>query len=259
MMKTGILAAAFITICLASLSNASGQSSQEKGYQFAKAASDQGKGYKDYSASGKMILINKAGGTAVRDFDFKSMETAAGDLALIVFNWPGDIRDTALLTHEHRTSSDDQWIFLPAERRVKRIAGAGRSGSFVGSEFAYEDMVEQNLDKFTYNWLTEEACCNVVDRFPKSVDSGYSRERVWLDKSNNTFAKIEYYNQGGTLVKTFTATGYQKYEGKFWRATTVTMSNNLTGKKTTLEWRNQRFSVGLNASEFSTDALDRVR
>jgi outer membrane lipoprotein-sorting protein len=258
-MKTGIFAAALASICLISISTAWGQSSQDKGYQIAKAASDQGKGYKDYSASGKMILTNNAGATSVRDFDFKSMETAAGDLALIIFNWPGDIRDTALLSHEHQTSPDDQWIFLPAERRVKRIAGTGRSGSFVGSEFSYEDMVEQNLDKFTYQWLAEEACCNVVDRFPKSADSGYSHERVWFDKSNNRFAKIEYYNLGGNLVKTLTATGYQKYNERFWRPTTVVMSNRLTGKKTTLEWRNQRFSVGLKASEFSMDALNRVR
>jgi outer membrane lipoprotein-sorting protein len=260
MMKSGMLAAAFIAVCLNSFSSAAwGQSPQDKGYQIAKAANDQGKGYRDYSASGKMILTNKAGVAAVRDFDFKSMETAEGDLSLIVFNWPGDIRDTALLTHEHRTSSDDQWIFLPAERRVKRIAGAGKSGSFVGSEFAYEDMVEQNLDKFTYNWLSEEACCNVVVRIPKGADSGYSREKVWFDKSNNTFVKIEYYNLGGTLVKILTATGYQKHNGKFWRPSSMTMRNNLTGKQTTLEWRNQRFSIGLNASEFTTEAISRLR
>jgi len=260
-MKTGMLAAAFIIICLNSFSSAWGQSpqDQDKGYQIAKAASDQGNGYQDYAASGNMILTNKAGATAVRDFDFKTMETAAGDLALVVFNWPGDIRDTALLTHQHQTSPDDQWIFLPAERRVKRIAGSGRSGSFVGSEFAYQDMVEQTLDKFTYKWLSVEACCNVVDRIPKSADSGYSREKVWFDKSNNTISKVEYYNLGGTLLKTMAATGYQKFKERFWRPSTMTMLNHLTGKQTTLAWRNQRFSVGLKANEFTTEAISRVR
>jgi hypothetical protein len=206
-----------------------------------------------------MILKNKAGSTALRDFDFKSMETADGDMSLLIFNWPGDIRDTGLLTHEHRNRADDQWVFLPAERRIKRIAGAGRSGSFVGSEFAYADMVEQTLDKFSYKWLSEEACCNVVERIPKSADSGYSREVVWFDKSNNTSAKIDYYNVGGTLLKTMTAVGYQKYAGRFWRPSTMTMVNHLTGKETSLAWRDQRFSVGLTASEFTTEALGRAR
>jgi hypothetical protein len=258
-MKTGMLAAALIAVCLNSFSSAWGQSPQEKGYQIAKAASDQNDGYVDYSASGNMILKNKAGSAAVRDFDFKSMETADGDMSLLVFNWPGDIRDTGLLTHAHRASVDDQWIFLPAERRTKRIAGSGRSGSFVGSEFAYGDMVEQNLDKFSYKWLSEEACCNVVERIPKSSDSGYSREIVWFDKSNNTIAKIDYYNLGGTFLKTMTAAGYQQYKGRFWRPSTMTMINHLTGKQTTLAWRDQRFSVGLNAGEFTTEALGRVR
>jgi outer membrane lipoprotein-sorting protein len=259
MMKARMVTAALITICLSLFSSAWGQSPQEKGYQIAKASSDQSNGYRDYSASGKMILKNKAGSAAARDFDFKSIETAAGEMSLLVFDWPGDIRDTALLTHEHRTSADDQWIFLPAERRTKRIAGTGRSGSFVGSEFAYGDMVEQTLDKFSYKWVSEEACCNVVERIPKSEDSGYSREKVWFDKSNSTVAKVEYYNLGGTLLKTMTATGYQKFKERFWRPSTVTMLNHLTGKQTTLTWHNQRFSVGLNVSEFTTEAIARVR
>jgi len=258
-MKTGMLAAALIAISLNPLSIAWAQSSQERGYQIAKASSDQNNGYRDYSASGKMILKNKAGSASAREFDFKSIETGSGEMSLLVFNWPGDIRDTALLTHEHKTSADDQWIFLPAERRTKRIAGTGRSGSFVGSEFAYGDMVEQTLDKFTYNWLSEEACCNVVERVPKNSDSGYSREVVWFNKSNSTVAKVEYYNLGGTLLKTMTATGYQKFNGRYWRPANVTMVNHLTGKETTLAWHNQRFSVGLNVSEFNTEAISRVR
>jgi outer membrane lipoprotein-sorting protein len=258
-MKSKMLALALIAICLSSFSTAWGQSAQEKGYQIAKASSDQNDGYQDYSASGKMVLKNRAGSTSARDFDFKSMETAAGDLSLLVFNWPGDIRDTALLTHEHHNSADDQWIYLPADRRTKRIAGTGRSGSFVGSEFTYGDMVEQTVEKFTYKWLSEEACCNVVERIPKSSDSGYSREKVWFSKSNNTFSKVEYYNLGGTLLKTMTASGYQKFKARFWRPSTVMMLNHLTGKQTTLEWRNQRFATGMKANEFTVEAVSRVR
>jgi hypothetical protein len=259
MMRSGLFAVTIVVSCLVSFSTAWSQSPEQKGYQIAKASDDQGKGYRDFSASGNMILRNKAGSEAVRDFDFKSLEAPDGDMSLLVFNWPGDIRDTGLLTHEHKTRADDQWVFLPADRRIKRIAGSGRSGSFVGSEFTYADMVEQDLDKFSYKWLSEEACCNIVERIPKSSDTGYSREVVWFDKSNNTVARVDFYNIGGTLLKTMTAAGYKKYVGRFWRPTTMTMVNHLTGKSTTLAWRDQKFSVGLSANEFSTEALGRAR
>jgi outer membrane lipoprotein-sorting protein len=234
------------------------QAPEEKGYQIAKKAHDKDKGYRDYTATGKMILRNRAGAEAVRDFDFKIKESGGGDHSLLVFNWPGDIRDTALLTHGNRETSDDQWIFLPAERRVKRIVGSGRSGSFVGSEFAYEDMLEQELAKFGYRWLSDEACCHVVERTPKT-SSGYSKQRVWYNKSNYTVAKIEYYNRGGTLLKVMSAAGYRQYNGRFWRPATMTMLNRLTGKQTTLSWSKYRFAVGLDAGDFTTRALERVR
>ena len=250
--------AAGIALSLTAFPSAWGQSAEEKGYRIAKTSSDQGKGYRDYAVSGKMALRNRAGTSAVRDFDFKSMEAGRGDLSMLVFNLPGDIRDTALLTHEHRQAADEQWIFLPAERRVKRIAGSGRSGSFVGSEFAYEDMVDQDIDKYTHKWVTDDECCHIVDRVSKHV-TGYARQRVWYNKNTYTVAKIEYYNSAGTLYKTLVATGYQKYHGRFWRASTVTMSNHLTGKETVLSWSGHRFSVGLGANEFTTRALERVR
>jgi hypothetical protein len=235
------------------------QSAEDKGAQIAKRSSDQDKGYHDYTAVGKMILSNKAGTEASRDFDFKIMETSAGDMSLLVFNWPGDIRDTGLLTHQHSAGSDDQWIFLPAERRTKRIAGTARSGSFVGSEFAYEDMTDQTFEKYTYKWLSEESCCDVIEKKNKNSDTGYSRQKVWYDKSNNTISKNEFYNLGGTLVKTLTVTGYQKYKDKFWRPATMTMINRLTGKKTVLSWRNYHFSAGLGSNDFTMRALERVR
>lgn len=233
------------------------QSAEQKGYAIAKAASERNMGYGDYSASGRMILRNKAGSEAVREFDYRSLEMRDGNRSLLVFNWPGDIRDTALLTHEREKGADSQWIFLPAQHRVKRIASASRSGSFVGSEFAYEDMVSQDLDAFNYKWLSEDSCCDIVQRMPKSK-SGYSSQVVWFDKRNGTIPKVEYYNRGGALLKVLSATGYKQYNG-FWRPATMTMSNRLTGKETILSWSNHQFGVGLSANAFTTRALERVR
>ncbi len=73
-----------------------------------------------------------------------------GDKSLFVFDEPRDVQGTAFLIHAHREDADDQWLYLPALKRVKRISSANRSGSFMGSEFAYEDMTAQEVEKFTY-------------------------------------------------------------------------------------------------------------
>ena len=236
---------------------------EEKGYRIAQEAASRDEGYGDYRASGRMILRNPAGHESVRDFDFQRLEQTDGDLSLLVFNHPGDIRDTALLTHARVEGNDLQWLYLPAIRRVKRITSAGRSGSFVGSEFAYEDMVDQEVEKFDFRWLDNEPCadasnCQVIERFPRFT-SAYRRQIIWLDEPELRVRKIEYHNRRDELEKTLQIDDYEQYEGRFWRASLMRMENHVTGKSTDLRWSDFRFSQGLSATDFSTRALERLR
>ena len=93
-----------------------------------------------------------------------------GDRSLFIFDEPRDVAGTAMLVHSHKDAADDQWLYLPALTRVKRISSSNRSGSFMGSEFAYEDMSVPEVEKFTYRYLRDEPCgeltCTVVERFP---------------------------------------------------------------------------------------------
>ncbi|NIT13503.1 MAG: outer membrane lipoprotein-sorting protein, partial [Candidatus Dadabacteria bacterium] len=93
-----------------------------------------------------------------------------GDKSITVFDEPRDIEGTALLSHTKILDPDDQWLYLPAVKRVKRISSKNKSGPFVGSEFAYEDLLSQEVDKYNYKWLKDEKCgdleCHVVERYP---------------------------------------------------------------------------------------------
>ena len=72
---------------------------------------------------------------------------------------PKDVKGTATLTFTHKVGPDDQWLYLPALKRVKRITSENRSGSFVGSEFAYEDLGSQELEKYSKRkYIKEEPC-----------------------------------------------------------------------------------------------------
>jgi aldehyde:ferredoxin oxidoreductase len=99
-----------------------------------------------------MILRNKRGQESKRELEIRTLEVKDdGDKSLTVFHTPRDVRGTALLTYSHGVDPDDQWLYLPALRRVKRIASNNQSGPFMGSEFAYEDLSSQEIDKYTYS------------------------------------------------------------------------------------------------------------
>jgi hypothetical protein len=241
------------------------QSNAEKGYDIARRAAERDSGYGDYVVSGKMVLRDKGGRESERLFDLKVLERGDGDRTLLIFNWPGDIRDTALLTHSFENRDDNQWLYLPSFRRVKRISGSGRSGSFVGSEFAYEDMVIQDVDKFKYEWIADQACptapqlkCHIIDRMPR-YDSGYSRQRVALDTDQLRVLMVQYFDRSGKNVKTLTAAGYRQYKGRYWRADIMRMANHQTGKSSDMIWSDYKFDVGLVEAQFSVNALQNVR
>jgi outer membrane lipoprotein-sorting protein len=200
----------------------------------------------------------------VRELSFRSLERRAdtdGDKSLIVFNTPKDVKDTALLTFNHIKGNDDQWIYLPALKRVKRIASANKSGPFMGSEFAYEDFAAAEVEKFTYRWLRDEPCgtltCTVIERVPAYDNSGYSRQMVWLDKGELRALKVDYYDQRNQLLKTMTAGAWKQYQGRFWRSHDMMMVNHQTGKTTRLTWTTFTFKAGLRDSDFSETALAR--
>jgi hypothetical protein len=240
------------------------ETAAQKGYRILKKSADKSSGYVDSQSKGNMVLKSAAGKTSVRKFYTKAIESNNGaGRGLLVFEWPGDIRNTGLLTHSKNAGSDNQWLFLPSIGRVKKISSQGRSGSFVGSEFAYEDMVDQNVDKYTYKWIKTGSCpgggsCQIVDRFSKHK-TGYSKQRVWVDTNEYRIRKVNYYNRGGDHQKTLLLTRFKRYNGKFWRAATMTMANHQTGKSTKLDWSNRKFGTGISKREMSVNALKRLR
>jgi outer membrane lipoprotein-sorting protein len=237
----------------------------ERGLAIAREADRRHGGYGDFTARLTMILRNSRGQESQRAMEIKGLEVAGdGDRSLCLFDHPPDIRDTALLTHTHKTGDDDQWLYLPALKRVKRIASSNKSGSFVGSEFAYEDIASQELEKHTYRYLRDEAVdgtdCLVIERVPGDrKNSGYSHQQVWIDKAEYRTLKVEYYDRRGSLLKTLVVSGFQQYAGRFWRPERMSMVNHQTGKSTDLIWSDYRFGVGLKAEDFTTNALLRIR
>ena len=173
-------------------SDAQAETPEAKGLAIAIEADKRDLGFGDYTVDGEMVLRDKGGKESRRVFQNLVKERpdpGVGDYGVIVFSKPRDIRGTGLLTHANiEPKDDDQWLYLPAVKRVKRISSSNRTGKFVSSEFSYEDLGSQEVNDYDYKWLRDEPCpnepgltCYVVESYPKNPKSGYSKRVAWTD------------------------------------------------------------------------------
>ena len=237
---------------------------EEVGLKIAADARERQKGFGNFTASLTMILRNKQGKEKQRGVRLKVIEVENdGDRTLFVFDLPRDVKGTAFLVHSHKTEPDKQWLYLPALKRVKTINSSKQSGSFMGSEFSYEDMGTVEVEKFTHRYLRDESCgeleCVVLERIPKSKDSGYARQVVWYDREELRTMQVHYFDRRDKHLKTMVVEDYKQYLDRIWRGSKITMENHRTGKSTVLLWSDFEFGTDLDTDDFTKTALRRVR
>jgi len=239
---------------------------EQKGFEIVARSDRSDTGFGDSIVELKMVLRNAAGKETTRELSLKTLEKAdeqVGDKSLIVFSDPADIAGTALLSYAKILDADSQWLYLPALKRVKRIASANKSGPFVGSEFSFEDFTSQELNKYSYKYLRSQACgdrqCDVVERYPRYENSGYKKQVGWVDQTDYQVRKIEFYDRRGDLLKTLTLEQYRQYDNKFWRPHVLHMVNHQTNKSTDLVYSDFKFRTGLGDHDFNKVVLKRTR
>ena len=158
--------------------------------------------------------------------------------------------------------SDDQWLYLPELARVKRISSSNKSGPFVGSEFAFEDLTAAELGKYSYEWLEEITLDGLkvdkIKQIPLYKRSGYTYLIAYIDKDINQYRKVEFFNRGGAHFKTLTLSEFKNYGGTIYRPMLQQMDNHLTGKSTMLLAEVYEFGVELNENEFKSSALSQL-
>ena len=235
-----------------------------KGLSIAQERKKRDEGWVDSESKTTMVLRNAQGAESTREIRTLNLEVQGeGDKGLTIFDEPRDVRGTAFLNHSHPTAEDDQWLYLPSLRRTRRIATRNKSGPFMASEFAYEDMTSFELEKFAFRYLREEECndqqCYVLEQTPTDSFSGYSTTHVWLDQQHYRVQKVDYYDRKNSLLKTLTMHDYQQYLDKYWRPHKMTMHNHQTGKSTDLLLQNIRFNTGRTEADFDVNALERAR
>jgi len=267
-MKTKtVIALALIFAAVGMLSqNATANTETEKGFEIAARSDRTDIGFGASEVELKMILRNAAGQEATRSLRISTLEKpdeTVGDKSLVLFDTPRDIEGTALLSHAKILDPDDQWLYLPALKRVKRISSSNKSGPFVGSEFAFEDFTAIELNKFEYVHIGVENCgefkCDVLERKPRYENSGYTRQVAWVDQTNFQIRKVEFYDRRGELLKVLELQDYRQYDNGVWRAHKLSMSNVQTRKQTDLIYADYTFDTELSEGDFVKGRLSRLR
>ncbi|MFK7887901.1 MAG: outer membrane lipoprotein-sorting protein [Gammaproteobacteria bacterium] len=256
---------ALVGVALLGIATIAGaQTPEERGLEIATEADLRDQGFGDTKVILTMTLRNKNGDERTRQMHSSSLEVSDdGDKSLIVFDDPADVKGTALLTHSHKAGPDDQWLFLPALKRTKRISSSNKSGPFVGSEFAYEDLSSQEIEKYTYKYLRDEDIDGrahfVMERYPVDKKSGYTRQMVWIDQEHYRVVKVDFYDRKKSKLKTLVSSDFQQYLDKYWRPARMEMVNHQTGKSTVLTFTDYAFQSGLKASNFNRNSLTKAR
>jgi hydrophobe/amphiphile efflux-3 (HAE3) family protein len=217
----------------------------------------------------EMQLINKQGQKRERRVSWVLKSDAQrNQKGLIRFVAPADVRGTALLSIENADREDDQWLYLPALKKSRRISAASKSGSFVGSDFAYEDLGAEEIDQHDYRFLREDtvdgAPVYVVEATPNNEqlkrESGYSRREIFVRKDNAAIARIDFYDRRKELLKVLRAKDIRQVPStKTWRAQTIEMANQKTGHTTVIVYGQFTINAGISDDTFSIRELERER
>jgi predicted RND superfamily exporter protein/outer membrane lipoprotein-sorting protein len=217
----------------------------------------------------EMQLINKRGQKRERRVSWVLKNDAQrNQKGLIRFTAPADVRGTSLLSIENADREDDQWLYLPALRKSRRISAANISDSFVGSDFAYEDLGAEEIDQHDYRLVRDDTVDSapvwVVEATPNSEqrrrESGYSRREIFVRKDNAAIARIDYYDRQKELLKVLrTREIHQVPSTKTWRAQTIEMTNQKTGHTTVIVYGPFVINKGISDDTFSIRELERER
>ena len=218
----------------------------------------------------EMILIDKKGNKRVRKLKTFGLEKGKDSLSLMFFLSPADVRNTGFLTFDYDESgkNDDQWLFLPALRKTKRIAAGDKSGSFMGSDLNYSDMTSPDLNLYEYTLMKETEVKGQkvwqIKSVPKTKaeaeKSGYSKSVVFIRQDNYVMIRGVRWVHKKKRNKYLDVRKLEKIDG-IWVSTELhvtTKSGKKTLHKTILKQKNVHFNQDeVNEDLFSIRRLEK--
>lgn len=258
MTRTGLVLAVSWSLVLVAAREESARA-EDKGKEIALKVDKAYTGYKGEESDIELELISADGQKVTRKMHSKIQEFGRDERGIATISWPADLKGIRLLSWSYRGKDDDQWLYLPSVQRVKRISARGKTGSFLGSEFAYEDLLNIFwVEKFTHKFIRDQKVGGrdmwVVERFPTAKESGYSKQLAWIDKEYLVPLRVDFYDRKGQLLKSSRMKNITKY-GTRWRADRVEMVNHQTGKKSNVVFKSRALGKSFGEESFEPGKL----
>lgn len=217
----------------------------------------------DRTSTLTMTLRNRFGDERVRTIEQYAIELGEVEKSLMFFTAPADVRDTAFMnwSYDEQGRDDDQWIYLPALRKVKRISSESKGDYFMGSDFTYDDLGDRHPDEDTHTILREEELDGVghwvIESTPKDPGYMYSRTVVWVRQDGSWVGtKKAFYDPRGELLKTLSVEDLEKVQG-YWTVTRSVMHNVQKDHRTIMELADAAYDVGLSEDLFTERRMRR--
>jgi len=209
----------------------------------------------DMTADLNMVLTNSRGATRERSIKQFSRSTDDVDKKMMFFLAPADVRDTSFMNWSyHDGRSDDQWIYLPAIRRIRRISSNSKNDAFMGSDFTYDDLGERHPDEDMHKIIGEEEYngepCYIVESDPVGSDDAFSKTVSWIIKDKWIGLKREYYDESGEVYKLLQVDNYEEIDD-YWVITDMIMRDLNRDHSTRITLENVKFNIGLRDNQFS--------
>ncbi len=214
-----------------------------------------------------MTLIDKRGHQRQRTMLNFSKKKGEDELKLLFFQTPADVRNTGFLTFDYADDrDDDQWLYLPALKKTKRIASTDKSGSFMGSDFSYSDMTSRNINDYNYTLVKEQELGGykvwVMESVPKTKkiidETGYKKSWMFVRQDNFVVVRALHMTNDGKK-KYMDVRKLEQIDG-IWVATEIGMKT-MKGKErlhtTVLNLSNIKFNQDLSESYFSIRTLEK--
>lgn len=215
---------------------------------------------RDSEARARMVLVDSSGRERERKLELKSKDFGELSRRYIRFSEPKAIEGTAFLSVENHERSDDQFLFLPALHRVRRIVSDQKDRSFVNTDFTFEDLERRKVEKNTYKILKEEKFldrpCWVLESAAKnSSDTQYGRVVSWIAKESYLPLRVEFFNKKQTLVKVLEAHQVKQVD-KIWTVLDSTMQDLENNHRTRLTFDEIHYNRGLPDRVFTEKFLE---
>lgn len=209
----------------------------------------------DQTSELAMTLINKSGAQRVRKIKQFTMDLGAVEKSIMFFLSPSDVKNTSFMSWTYDSDQgDDQWIYLPALKKTKRISSDSKSDYFMGSDFTYDDLGDRKLEDDTHKLLREETLdgkeCYVVESVSKDEDYMYSKTLVWVNKSNFIGVQKEFYDEDEDLLKVLAIKEIEEISG-IWVIKNSEMENVQKNHRTTIVLSKIQINTGISESKFT--------